>query len=794
MSAAGTDRPTPGRGLARELTMGVLGALTVWATMLSWRPLAEEPGTYLTPLLIIGVAVAALGAILRCLRVPVAVALVLQLVAAALAATTLLLGRPDVSAAGRAELQAIFTTAWTTVESYAAPIPADAAGIHPLLIALGLVFLLVFDALAVGWRRLPAAGLVLLAIYVVPVSVTRQAVPWWVFVAGTGGYLALLYGQERASHTRWGRALSINTVNTAHQPGRPTQTATARPAVNAPLWALAIGTGATSLALLAPSVVPTYSLSLFAGGLGGGGAGSVTIRNPMTDLRRDLERGEDVDLIDVRTTDPDPRYLRISVLTTFDGREWRAGEREIPADQRAVGPMPPGPGLTGDEPGDTHAYYVHMTQDFVSQWLPTYPELRDITTVGDWRYDRRTMDIFTPDPDLETAGANYRMSSRKIHYRARALARSGGAHSLDDVFTDLPADLPPEVERLARAVTDAQPTRFEKAQALQRWFQEDGGFTYSLEQAPAGNGSNALSQFLDEETGRVGYCEQFASAMAVMARTIDIPARVAVGFLTPDRIDRDRWLFSSHDLHAWPELYFPGEGWVRFEPTPTSRTGELPAYTTAPVPDVNDPQTPETPEDETPAATPDQPTDDQNQPQDDPDAEAAAGSGITRAMALAAALAVAVLAALLTLPRWVRRARRRRRMRAGDAHAAWAELRDTATDLGEDWPHGRSPRATGEWVGALLGPEQTAAAAAALTRVVRATERAHYARPGGPPEADLRADVEAIVAALRAGATRSALRRADWWPRSVLRRYPSTATATGTVEAVEHGRLVDHVG
>lgn len=781
-------------GPARELGIAVLATLTAWATMLSWRPLAEEPGTYLTPLLVIGVAVAVLGAILRALRLPVVAAIALQAVAAVLAATTLLLGRPDLSAAGRAELQAIFATAWTTVQSYAAPIPADAAGIHPLLIALGLLFILVFDALAAGWRRVPAAGLVLLAIYVVPVSVTHQSVDWWVFAAGAAGYLALLHGQERASLHRWGRALDVRSASPA-PPGR------------APLWALAIGAAATVLALLSPSVVPTYSLSLFAGGLGGGD-GSVTIRNPMTDLRRDLERGEDVDLIDVRTTDPAPRYLRISVLTTFDGAEWRAGEREIPADQRAIGPMPPGPGLTGNEPGDIHTYYVHMTQDFVSQWLPTYPELRDITTVGDWRYDRRTMDVFTPDPDLETAGANYRMSSRKVRYRARDLARSGGAHSLDDVFTDLPADLPPEVESLARSVTDGEATRFEQAQALQRWFQDEDEFSYSLDRAPSGNGADALLRFLDEETGRVGYCEQFASAMAVMARTLDIPSRVAVGFLSPERIDAERWLFSSHDLHAWPELYFPGEGWVRFEPTPTSRTGEVPGYTTAQVPAPDDPQEPGTPEDETPTARPDQPEDAQDQPQDEADATASS-PGITRAGALVAAAALVALSVLLALPQWVRRRRRRRRERAGGARAAWAELRDTATDLGESWPRGRSPRATGEWLSTRLGdpaapggasgprrrgPEQAPDAAAALDRVVRATERTRYARPGSSPEADLRGDVALIVAALRAGVPRAALRRADWWPRSVLRRDAHQTPSADAIEAVEHGRVVDHVG
>ena len=68
-----------------------------------------------------------------------------------------------------------------------------------------------------------------------------------------------------------------------------------------------------------------------------------------------------------------------------------------------------------------------------------------------------------------------------------------------------------------------------------------------------------------------------------MARAIDIPARVAIGFLKPDRVLPDTYVYSAHDMHAWPELYFHGAGWVRFEPTPSSRARNVPAYTKFPL-------------------------------------------------------------------------------------------------------------------------------------------------------------------------------------------------------------------
>jgi hypothetical protein len=101
-----------------------------------------------------------------------------------------------------------------------------------------------------------------------------------------------------------------------------------------------------------------------------------------------------------------------------------------------------------------------------------------------------------------------------------------------------------------------------------------GGFTYDLD-VPALRGDDALERFVLED--RVGYCEYFATGMAVMLREAGIPARVAVGFL-PGRVTDEadpeagreltEFTVSTRDAHAWVEVLFPGFGWVTFEPTP----------------------------------------------------------------------------------------------------------------------------------------------------------------------------------------------------------------------------------
>ena len=116
--------------------------------------------------------------------------------------------------------------------------------------------------------------------------------------------------------------------------------------------------------------------------------------------------------------------------------------------------------------------------------------------------------------------------------------------------------------------------------ALQRWFAQSGKFTYSLTVREP-NTAKALINFLTKD--RRGYCQQFAFAMAVLARLLAIPSRVAVGYTEGSLIGHDRWNVRTSDAHAWPELYFQGAGWLRFEPTPSGAEGQAtarqPAYT-----------------------------------------------------------------------------------------------------------------------------------------------------------------------------------------------------------------------
>jgi transglutaminase-like putative cysteine protease len=116
----------------------------------------------------------------------------------------------------------------------------------------------------------------------------------------------------------------------------------------------------------------------------------------------------------------------------------------------------------------------------------------------------------------------------------------------------------------ARRVTRGADTPYAAVLALESWFRRSGDFRY--EERPAR--LTELPPLVEFVTlSKAGYCQHYAGAMAVMLRLLGVPARVAVGFTSGRRVD-GVWRVSDHDAHAWVEVWFPGIGWVAFDPTP----------------------------------------------------------------------------------------------------------------------------------------------------------------------------------------------------------------------------------
>ncbi len=461
------------------------------------------------------------------------------------------------------------------IRQFAAPIGVS-PGIEFLTVGgVGLVALAV-DTLAVTWRRAALAGLPLLVLYTVPTAVAPEGVNWVAFAIGAIGFLALLLAESRERVSRWGRPMRFIV-------DRPNL----RPSVEtSPLGQVGRRVGATALglALIVPAVLPDVSTSAFgfgSGGFGNGGGGGnrVAVVNPIVDLGRNLRRSVDRPVISYRGQ---PTYLRLVGLDEFTGNKWQPSELEVSRNDNDIEDgLVSAPGLGGDVKQNKRRYQIQVF-DLEQTWLPLpYPTKR-VSIEGTWLYDPSTFNVF--GENTSTRQLEYDVRSLEVVFTAEKLRQAGTPPRSVSRYLDLPEDLPDEIGVQAEEITKDAQTDYDAALAIQDWLRDPERFTYSTEVSDTvgdANGSDAILAFLET---RQGYCVHFASAMAVMARGLGIPARVAVGF-TPGVADgQGGHTVGLHDLHSWPELYFEGSGWVRFEPTPSERTGLPPTWAR---PDVN---------------------------------------------------------------------------------------------------------------------------------------------------------------------------------------------------------------
>ena len=129
----------------------------------------------------------------------------------------------------------------------------------------------------------------------------------------------------------------------------------------------------------------------------------------------------------------------------------------------------------------------------------------------------------------------------------------------------LPDRLPARVRELAVSLTEGATNRYDKARAVEAYL--NGGFEYTLEPPEIPAGADFVDHFLFE--GKTGYCTYFATAMTVLLRCAGVPARYVEGYAMPTRpTEKNTYVVTNQDAHAWTEVFFDGIGWIPFEPTP----------------------------------------------------------------------------------------------------------------------------------------------------------------------------------------------------------------------------------
>jgi transglutaminase-like putative cysteine protease len=448
------------------------------------------------------------------------------------------------------------------------------------------------DLIAVRLRSAALAGLPLLVLFTVPVMVdarSDQLSTGVAFCVGGAGYLAMLSADGRERIRVWGRLVSLWRAGSLRSDSRDDVRDAERGPDTRALAAAGrrVGLASIVLALCVPLLLPglhpskLFSSGPASGGPGGPGGAALGLPGVLSKTISDLRDKHTSQVFTYTTTAPqnlrenDSQYFRQYVadtLTTDSG--WALSGYAVNATR--IGTIPAPAGLADPSSFRRVTTVVHTSSDLTSSgalpfFLPTpYPPVQ-VSVQGAWMVD----------PDLMVySGAG--LAANQL-YTVASLAVDPAAADLSAAppVQDMPADLQlppsyrtPTLKKLAAQITAGQSTAYAKAEALARWLQTKG--TYNAA-APSFSDAAGLETFLTRT--RTGVCVQFAFAMTVLARLAGIPARMVDGFTSGTRQSGGRYVVTTGDDHAWTEVYFPGWGWIRFEPTPAGQgTASDPNY------------------------------------------------------------------------------------------------------------------------------------------------------------------------------------------------------------------------
>src|SRR5690242_21892085 len=564
------------------------------------------------------IAVAGTGALTRLRTLPVSVCLSAGLVGLLLylnlvfeARHSLLLVVPTPDSLSR--LWHLAGTGLHDANRYAPPAP-DRPGL--LLLAVGGVGItaVLTDLIAVRLRSTALAGLPLLVLFTVPVTMNAphsQLTTVLVFCLSGAGYLAMLSADGRERIRVWGRLVSLwrsaprygrtpgGTFDGAGSDGRGLDgRGERRPGPDTRALAAAgrrVGLASIVLALAVPLIVPgLHPSKLFSSGPGiggrGDGSGGDTLGLPsaLSQAVSQIHENHPRTIFTYRTNATasqqasDAEYFRQYVFDTLGNGGWQVDDYTAHAVPLTLNSLPSPQGLTDTTSVQTVTTTVIPGQDFPAPgsqpvFLPLpYPAIQ-VDVSGEWKSGPDLM-VYSSEP---ATGRSYSVVSARV---APTRSQLGAVPRLARVPALAPElQLPSSyrttaLKKLADTHVAGQTTEFGKVNALATWL-SGPQFIYSLY---ARNITSAASLVSFLTKVKSGFCVQYAYAMTVLTRLLNIPARFVVGYTGGTRLADGSYQVRNIDAHAWTEVYFPTLGWVRFEPTPAGQgTANAPSYMTS---------------------------------------------------------------------------------------------------------------------------------------------------------------------------------------------------------------------
>lgn len=254
---------------------------------------------------------------------------------------------------------------------------------------------------------------------------------------------------------------------------------------------------------------------------------------------------------------PFPLYLRGNILTDYDGRSWQ-NNNKFKTEQATSTPLK-AEHLSGQEISLTITYKNFSSFTLFAPYQPLEVIIE--------RPGKLWIDL---NHQLTLLGARYKNDSYTIKAflpsKEQAIIKTPPNILFNrDNYLVLPETLPQRVVELAYSITKECTSDIQKAQAITDYLRKQ--YPYTLDGASLPIGDDFVDHFLFES--QEGYCTYFASSLAVMLRTLDIPTRYVEGFLMPSKSSNGKYAVRFSNGHAWTEVYIAGSGWLTFEATPT---------------------------------------------------------------------------------------------------------------------------------------------------------------------------------------------------------------------------------
>ncbi len=496
-------------------------------------------------------------------------------------------------------------TGMTDARRYAAPAPALPGLVLLAVGGIGITAILT-DLIAVRLRSTALAGLPLLVLFTVPITMNAQheslgtAV---VFCLGTVGYLAMLSADGRERIRVWGRLVSLwrsGSLYDGTRPARPAraddvypgmpaeeQTSPARritggePGPDTRALAAAgrrVGLASVVLALCVPLLVPgLHPSKLFSsgpgiGGSGGSGTGAgLSLPDTLSQTMRELQAKHPTTVLTYTTTAAkDPPYLQTYVYDDLTDSGWH--NTDYAAGEAQASTIPAAQGLLDQGAYRQVRTAVNVAGDALNnRTAPTflampYPATQVTTPPGIWLTDNELM-VFSQYHGASVQ--SYQATSVDV---APTTAQLRAAPKPPGMQADLalPSSYQTKAfKQIADERTAGQTTEYGKVNALAAWL-SGPAFAYSAAGPPV-NSAATLYSFLTKT--RLGVCVQSAWAMTVLTRLLGIPARLAGGFTEGTHVSGKTYVVKTDDAHVWAQVYFSGYGWINFEATPSGGDG-----------------------------------------------------------------------------------------------------------------------------------------------------------------------------------------------------------------------------